>query len=112
MPHTYKLKFPIQVTENSPEVTELTFRTEVCAGDLYGVALRENMLFDEAMKVAGRLSGQLDVTMRKLRAVDALAIAGLVSDFLLLTDGEVPGGKKPSPSSPESSTSTPISSPT
>lgn len=109
MPHTYKLKFPVKLGD-LPEVTELTFRTEVCAEDLYGVALRDNMLFEEAMKVAGRLAVQSEPFMRRLRSSDALEIAGLVSGFLLPKDGEGTGGSKPSLSSQGSSTSDPQSS--
>jgi hypothetical protein len=101
---TLKLRKPIRLGEESPLVTELHFREEICAGDMRGVMLRDDggMTWDENMKVISRLTAQPEPLINKLSLVDALEAVRLASGF---TGASQPTGTKPSPSSPPSSTS-------
>jgi hypothetical protein len=60
----------------------LTFREEVVAGDLRGVPMRDPMLFDDLLKIAGRLCGQPDNVMAKLSVGDLLEVAPFVAGFI------------------------------
>lgn len=78
----YILKKPIQLTSESPLITSLTFREEVVAGDMRGVPMRDPMLFDDVLKIAGRLCGQPDAVLNKMSLVDLLEVAPLVAGFM------------------------------
>lgn len=80
MPRTLTLRRPIQVGEGA-EITELVFRDEIVAGDMRGIPLRDPMLFDDILKLAGRLCGQTDVVMNRLRMDDLMEVAALVGGF-------------------------------
>lgn len=76
----YKLKKPIQFGEET--ITELKFRDEVVAGDLRGVPMRDPMLFDDILRIAGRLCGQPDAVMNKLSFGDLAEVGALVGGFI------------------------------
>lgn len=82
MPRTYKLLKPVQLGEQGAPVTELTFREEIVAGDMRGIAIRENMLFDDVLKLASRLCGQPEPLLNKLSFPDFQEVAGIVSGFM------------------------------
>lgn len=86
----YTLKKPIQVGEAQP-VTELTFREEVVAGDLRGVPMRDPMLFDDLLKIAGRLCAQPDNVMARLSVEDLMEVAPLVGGFIGASPTTGPG---------------------
>lgn len=78
------LKKPIRLGETTPEITELTFREEVVAGDLRGIrqsALATDPLIDDVLKIAGRLCGQPDAVMNRLSVYDTGEVMALVHDF-------------------------------
>lgn len=77
----YVLKKPIQVGD-APPVTELNLREEVVAGDLRGVPMRDPMLFDDLLKIAGRLCAQPDNVMARLSFQDLMEVAPLVAGFI------------------------------
>lgn len=88
----YKLKRPILVTSESPPIAELTFREEVCAGDMRGIDMKANLTWDEAMKVAARLSAQPEAIMNKMGIDDATEVATIVMGFI---NGGPQAGKTP-----------------
>lgn len=77
------LKKPIRVGETSPEITELTFREEVVAGDLRGIKQSSlaDPLIDDVLKIAGRLTGQPDAVMNRLSAEDLAEVMATVHGF-------------------------------
>ncbi len=77
----YKLKKPIKHGEGET-ITELTFREELCAGDMRGIPIRDPMFFDDVMKLAGRLSGQPDAVIAKLAWPDLMGVLPLVAGFM------------------------------
>lgn len=91
-----KLKKPIAHGELSAPITELSFREEVVAGDLRGVAMREPMMFEDLLKIAGRLCGQPEAVMQKLSvtAGDMNEVLQLVGNFM---SGGQPTGSEQSP---------------
>ncbi len=78
---TLKLKKPIMVGEGEP-ITELSFRDEVCAGDMRGLAMRDPMHWDDILKIAGRLCGQTDVVMNKLSFADTAKVVEMTGNFM------------------------------
>ena len=77
------LKKPIQLGSD-PEVTELVFRDEICAGDLRGIKLSSiaDMATDDVLKIAGRLCAKPDAVMNKLGAADLFKVVEVVGGFL------------------------------
>jgi hypothetical protein len=73
-----KLKQPVKVGDG-PEVTELVFREKASAGDLRGVVMRTEPLFDDYLKVGGRLCGQPDTVMNQLSIEDFGAVIEFVA---------------------------------
>ncbi len=63
-------------------VTELTFREKMCAGDMRGILIRAEMSFDDALKIAGRLTGQPDIVMNRLSMRDFQKVNGLIAGFM------------------------------
>lgn len=90
----YKLKKPI-VIEGQPAIEEFSLRSEVVAGDMRGVPLRDPMLHDDLMKIIGRLAVQPDHVINKLSLEDLLALEGTVGGFF---EGGQATGTEPSPS--------------
>lgn len=80
----YMLKKPITVGEKGQPVTGLVFREEVVAGDLRGIKLGDmgNLLTDDMLRIAGRLSGQPDVVMNRLGLEDFARVIEIVLPFL------------------------------
>jgi hypothetical protein len=76
----YVLKKAIQRGENET-ITELHFRDEVVAGDMRGIIMREEMTFDDMLKIAGRLCAQPDDVMNKLSFADLSKVGALVGGF-------------------------------
>lgn len=84
-----KLRNPIAL--GSEMVTELAFR-EVEAGDLFGVSLRgltSEMDGAALLRLAGKLSGQPEGVIKRLKGPDIGAVLEVVGDFL--EDLEAPG---------------------
>ncbi len=77
----YSLIKPIAFGDGPP-VTELTFREEICAGDMRGIVMREAMEFGDMLKIAGRLCGQPDALMNKLSFADMLKVLEMVGLFM------------------------------
>lgn len=75
------LKKPIQFGQEGAPITELAFRDEIVAGDLRGIPMREPMLFDDILKMAGRLCGQPEAVMNRLSMADLQEVAALVGSF-------------------------------
>lgn len=75
-----QLKNPIQVGEGAP-ITELNFRDEPVAGDMRGIPIRDPMLWDDILKLAGRLCAQPDAVMNRLSFGDLQEVAKLVGGF-------------------------------
>lgn len=77
------LKKPIRLGDTTPEVTELTFREEVVAGDLRG--MRDSSLADplveDVLKIAGRLTGQPDAVMNRLSPEDFGGVRAIIHGF-------------------------------
>lgn len=73
-------------------VTELKFREQIKMRDMRGLPMRETMLWDDAMTVAGRLCGQPDAFMGELSLLDGQSVWMLVAGFLAdsPTTGEKP----------------------
>lgn len=90
----YKLKKPV-VIDGQPTVEELSLRSEVVAGDLRGIAMREEPLADDMMKIIGRLAAQPDHVINRLSVPDFHELSGLVQDFI---NGGQRTGSEPSPS--------------
>jgi hypothetical protein len=78
------LKKPIQVGEQGAPIESLTFREEVCAGDLRGMKARslEDPTFDDLLKIAGRLCAQPDLVMSKLSLEDMGEVIKAVAGFM------------------------------
>lgn len=88
----YQLKKPVKIG-TAPDITELTFREEVCAGDLRGVKIQALQDPDTAdiLKLGGRLCAQPDEVMNRLGIADLLETTRMVTGFLfsgLLTGNE------------------------
>ena len=77
------LKKPIRLGESTPEITELTFREEVVAGDLRGIrqSALADPLTDDILKIAGRLCGQPDAVMNRLSLEDTGEVMAAVHGF-------------------------------
>lgn len=73
------LKEPVVVGDTT--VTELNVRDRVVAGDLRGIPMRNPMLTDDLLKLAGRLCGQPDHVMNALSLEDFERLAGVVVGF-------------------------------
>lgn len=88
------LKKPIRVGETTPEISELTFREEVVAGDLRGIRMSAlaDPSVDDLLKIGGRLSGQPDAVMNRLSPEDFGEVAALVNGFFASGPGT---GTKP-----------------
>lgn len=81
----YALKRPIKVGD-APEITSLTLREELSAGDLRGLKLRSlasplDMSVDDMLKIVGRLSGRSDPEMSRLSPEDFGALGEIIADF-------------------------------
>lgn len=84
-----KLRNPIVL--GSETVTELAFR-EIEAGDLFDVSLRGLTAVMEGgslLRLAGKLSGQPEGVIKRLKGPDVGAVLEVVGDFL--EDLEAPG---------------------
>lgn len=69
------------------EITELTFREEICAGDLRGCKLGSFLSIadcpvEDLLKLAGRLCAQPDPVMNGLSFADLGEVVALVSVFM------------------------------
>lgn len=84
------LKDPVQLGESL--ISELTFREKIIGNDLKGIAIRENMLYDDLLKIGGRLAGQTEVVMGKMSFHDVVKVAEIVASFL--SDGQGTGSKQ------------------
>ncbi|MHC1701803.1 MAG: phage tail assembly protein [Humidesulfovibrio sp.] len=78
-----KVKLTKPVKHGDSEVTELVFNRRVVSGDLRGVFLRKEMLWDELMVIAGRVAGYPPSVMDKLDFEDAAEISRVVMSFLM-----------------------------
>lgn len=78
-----ELKKPIQIGE-AAAITHLTFREEICAGDLRGMKVNAlgDPSTDDMLKIASRLCGEPDPVLAKLSLADLVEVLGLVSRFL------------------------------
>lgn len=85
----YPLIDPVEI--GSLRVTELNFREVVKAKDWKGIPMRDPMLFDDMLTIAGRLCGQSDLVMGELTSQDMCNIITLVSGFL--SNGPAPSAK-------------------
>lgn len=78
------LKDPVTLGEHGSPVTELAFREKICGGDLRGIkvaALTSEMLVDDLLKIAARLSGQPDALFLRLSQRDIFSILETVGGF-------------------------------
>lgn len=89
----YKLKEPIVFGEET--ITELKLRNRIVAGDMRGVPMRDPMLVDDLLKIAGRLCGQPDHVMNALSYQDFKEVGAIVEGF---TVGGQTTGSEPSAS--------------
>lgn len=80
----YVLKFPVRVGESTPLITELNLREEVDGGVMRGVpqARLGEMDWEHYGKICGRLSGQPDAVMNRIRVADQLALMQVIVGFL------------------------------
>ena len=76
----YQLNTPIQFGEQT--ITELNFRDQLVAGDFRGIPIRDPMLFDDILKLAGRLSAQPDPVINKLSFGDLTEVSAVVLRFM------------------------------
>jgi Phage tail assembly chaperone proteins, E, or 41 or 14 len=80
---TIRLKKPIKLGDNQPEITELTFR-EMVAGDLRGIKQDDPM--GSSLNLAAKLCGQVPAAMDKLSMPDLKQVMELIEsqggDFL------------------------------
>ena len=76
------LKKPVQLTADGPSVTALNFREEMVTGDMRGILVRQDMPWEDVMKIAARLTGQTDVVMNRLSIADGGEVVRLVGLFL------------------------------
>lgn len=76
---SYKLKRPIEF--DGATISELRFRSELCAGDLRGVKLSELELTENVIKVAGRLTGQTEAALLKMGAADYVEVSTMIAGF-------------------------------
>ena len=63
------LKKPVKLGEHGDMITELTFREDICGGDLRGIKLANltaDMRSDDLLLIAQRLSGQPEMLFLKL----------------------------------------------
>lgn len=73
------LKEPIVMGDMT--ITELNVRERVVAGDLRGIPMRNPMLTDDLLKIAGRLCAQPDNVMNALGLEDFEQLAEVVMGF-------------------------------
>lgn len=79
-PRVVKLTVPVQLSERSEVITQLTFRRGRF-GDLKGVKLGSSLEADSMLLVASRMSGQPLGVLEALDADDAGEVSKIVTDF-------------------------------
>lgn len=103
---TFKLFRPVVLFDRdgneTDRIKELHMRTEMCAGDLRGIPMREPLWADDLIKLIGRMSGQPEVVVLKMSVYDMQGAGEVVMGFFHASpeDETVPpgeGGKTPSP---------------
>jgi hypothetical protein len=78
------LKKPITLGEQGAPIESLTFRDEICAGDLRNIKTKslQDPTFDDLLKIAAHLCAQPDLVISKLGLDDMAEVINLVSGFM------------------------------
>lgn len=76
----YTLKHPITFGETI--VAEFNVRERIVAGDMRGIPMRDPMLFDDMLKLIGRLTAQPDPVINAMHLEDLEGVSEILAPFI------------------------------